>query len=59
MGTTGVALDLDTDLAQYLALVRCYTQKPLALRFSIPTPDQVRALVLQLDGLIVGSAIVE
>ncbi len=59
MGTTGVGLGLDADLAQYLALVRRYTQKPLALGFGISTPDQVRALAPQVNGLIVGSAIVE
>lgn len=59
LGTTGAELGLNADLTQYLALVRRQTQKPLALGFGISTPEQVRALASQVDGLIVGSAIVE
>jgi tryptophan synthase alpha chain len=52
---TGLPEDLKTALAQVRALVNC----PLAVGFGISTPAQVADLAPLVDGIVVGSAIVQ
>jgi tryptophan synthase alpha chain len=58
-GTTGPRESLPEGLAEYVARARAVTSLPLALGFGISRPDQVRAASRLVDGVIVGSALVE
>lgn len=59
VGVTGARTDLATDLEGFLAQVREATQVPLVVGFGISTPDHVRALHGQADGVIVASALAD
>jgi tryptophan synthase alpha chain len=58
-GTTGVRRSLPPDLASRLALVRSRTQLPVVVGFGIQSREQVLELAPHVDGIVVGSAIVE
>ena len=59
LGITGAGQGLDHALAQRLETVRAHAQTPFAVGFGISTPEQVRLLAPLVDGIIVGSAVVE
>ena len=59
LGTTGSGRSPGEELAAQLALVRRHAQTPVAVGFGISRPEQARTLASQVDGIIVGSAIVE
>jgi tryptophan synthase alpha chain len=58
-GITGARTELPQDLAASLAQTRALVKCPLAVGFGISTPQQVAALAPQVDGVVVGSAIVQ
>lgn len=58
-GTTGARASLPQDLDAFIQRVRQYTSTPLALGFGISTPEQARAVGSLVDGVIVGSAIID
>ncbi len=58
-GTTGVRERLPEGLAEYVARVRARTDLPLALGFGIGAPAQAREAARLVDGVVVGSAVVE
>lgn len=58
-GVTGVRKKLPEGLKTFLTKVRRYTNKPLALGFGISSPEQVYPVKNLIDGVIVGSAIIE
>jgi len=57
-GTTGGSFD-PTGAADMLAKVRSISHLPVQAGFGVREPEQVRALAPHVDGLIVGSALVE
>ena len=59
LGTTGMEQGPSVGVAAQLALVRSYAKTPVAIGFGVSRPEQVRALAHQVDGVIVGSAVVE
>lgn len=58
-GITGARQALPEDLAAALREVRSLVQCPLAVGFGISTPEQVQNLAPYVDGVVVGSAIVQ
>jgi tryptophan synthase alpha chain len=58
-GTTGRSSGAATDLSEYLARVRAAARVPVCAGFGIRTREQVEALAGMVDGVIVGSALVE
>lgn len=58
-GITGARTELPSDLAASLAKVRSLVKCPLAVGFGISTPEQVTALAPFVDGVVVGSAIIQ
>ncbi|MBM4289805.1 MAG: tryptophan synthase subunit alpha [Deltaproteobacteria bacterium] len=58
-GITGARAGLPEDLKTALAEVRTLIKCPLAVGFGISTPEQVRDLAPLVDGVVVGSAIVQ
>jgi tryptophan synthase alpha chain len=58
-GITGARAELPPDLAASLVNVRSLVKCPLAVGFGISTPAQVAALAPYVDGVVVGSAIVQ
>lgn len=59
LGTTGEGHGPGPGLAAQLALVRRHAKTPVAVGFGVSRPEHVRALAHQVDGIIVGSAVVE
>ena len=59
LGTTGTGQGPGDELTRQLALVRAHARTPVAVGFGLSRPEQVRQLAPQVDGLIVGSAVVE
>ena len=59
LGITGAGRSPGADLFDRLELVRRYARTPVAVGFGISRPEQARALASQVDGIIVGSAVVE
>jgi len=59
LGTTGAGHSPGQELASRLELVRRHARTPVAVGFGISRPEQVRALASMVDGIIVGSAVVE
>lgn len=57
-GTTGTRSVLDDGLGVFLQRVRRVAGKPVVVGFGISTPEHVRALYGQADGVVVGSRIV-
>lgn len=58
-GVTGARDALPPTLPEFVARVRAATDKPLALGFGIKSGEQARAVRGLVDGVIVGSALVE
>lgn len=58
-GVTGVRNRLPAGLKSFLKKVRSFTNKPLALGFGISEAKQVEEVKSLVDGIIVGSAIIE
>ncbi len=58
-GVTGTRQGLPGHLEEFVARVRKATSKPLCLGFGISTPYQVNQVAKDVDGVIVGSGIVE
>ena len=57
-GVTGMQTTISTSIAPMVAKIRKHTELPIAVGFGISTPAQARAVALQADACIVGSAIV-
>ena len=57
-GVTGARSALPTDLAQFVYRVKKYTEKPLAVGFGISTAEQAGQVSRLVDGIIVGSALI-
>jgi tryptophan synthase alpha chain len=58
-GITGVRTELPPELVEALQEVRALVKCPLAVGFGISSPEQVRWLAPHVDGIVVGSAIVQ
>jgi len=58
-GTTGARRALPDGLGEFLGRVRSITGKSVAVGFGISTPEHIRALRGQADGVIVGSRLIE
>jgi len=58
-GITGARDSLPEDLEIFIQRVRQYTTTPLALGFGISTPEQAHTVGALVDGVIVGSAIID
>jgi tryptophan synthase alpha chain len=58
-GITGARTELPPELAQELQEVRSLVKCPVAVGFGISTPEQVAWLAPYVDGVVVGSAIVQ
>jgi tryptophan synthase alpha chain len=58
-GITGARQALPADLVAALKEVRSLVKCPLAVGFGISTPEQVQGLAPYVDGVVVGSAIVQ
>jgi tryptophan synthase alpha chain len=58
-GTTGKASGAAEDISNYLERVRAAATVPVCAGFGIRTREQVERLRGQVDGVIVGSALVE
>ena len=57
-GVTGVREDLASDLQEMVGMIKGHSDNPLVVGFGIQKPDQVNAVALLADGVVVGSAIV-
>lgn len=58
-GTTGARDKLSPDLMQFLKVVRKLSDKPVAVGFGISNSHQIKLLRKEVDGVIVGSRIIE
>jgi tryptophan synthase alpha chain len=58
-GVTGARQVLSDGLSRFLAHIRRYTSKPVAVGFGISTPAQIRSIRRSVDGVIVGSALIQ
>jgi tryptophan synthase alpha chain len=58
-GVTGRNADVPADVMQYLDRVRAQSRVPVCAGFGIRSREQVQALRGHVDGVIVGSALVE
>ncbi|MEE8448218.1 MAG: tryptophan synthase subunit alpha [Thermodesulfobacteriota bacterium] len=56
-GVSGGRIEHPNGLRAYLAGVRSYTKKPLAVGFGVETAEQVREISTFADGVVVGSAL--
>ena len=59
MGTTGAGRSPEEDIERRLAVIRRHAHTPVAVGFGISRPEQALALAPLVDGIVVGSAIVE
>lgn len=57
-GVTGEREELESDLKQFLRMLRTYTSSPIAVGFGIARPEHVQAVWQEADAAIVGSSIV-
>ncbi len=57
-GVTGARSRVPTDLAEFVSGVRRYSSLPLAVGFGISTPAQAAEVGRLVDGVIVGSALI-
>ena len=57
-GVTGMQKTISGSIAPMIAKIRKHTKLPIAVGFGISTPQQARAVAVQADACIVGSAIV-
>jgi len=58
-GVTGKSVAVPTEVMQYLDRVRAQSRVPVCAGFGIRSREQVQALRAHVDGVIVGSALVE
>lgn len=58
-GVTGKQKNSPEGLSEYLIRLRSITKKPLAIGFGISSPSQVEAVGSLVDGVIVGSGLVQ
>ena len=58
-GVTGKSVAVPTEVMQYLDRVRAQSRVPVCAGFGIRSREQVRALREHVDGVIIGSALVE
>lgn len=58
-GITGGEVEIPTRLLEYLQELRSELQLPLCVGFGIQTAEQIRLLAGEVDGVIVGSALVD
>jgi tryptophan synthase alpha chain len=59
MGVTGATETVVFDVAQLVARLRPYVNKPLAVGFGISTPDAAAAIGAIADGVVVGSGLID
>ncbi len=57
-GVTGARQNIQSDLTGFIGRVRARTTTPLAVGFGISTPEQASAVGRAVDGVIVGSALI-
>ncbi len=58
-GTTGVREKLPPDLLKFVRSVRQLTDKPIAVGFGVSTAEQIQLLNKDVDGVIIGSRVIE
>ncbi|MEM6454078.1 MAG: tryptophan synthase subunit alpha [Acidobacteriota bacterium] len=58
-GVTGAGTEIDKPLLRRVRQLRRKLKQPLAVGFGLGTPERVRALAPAVDGVVVGSALVE
>lgn len=58
-GVTGVRNQIAAELRETIARVKSFTDKPLYAGFGISTPTQAAQIAKDVDGVIVGSAIIK
>ncbi|MBO4391363.1 MAG: tryptophan synthase subunit alpha [Lachnospiraceae bacterium] len=58
LGVTGVRSNITTDISSMVQLVKSENNIPVAVGFGISGPDSAKAMALQSDGIIIGSAII-
>lgn len=58
-GTTGSSTTFDTETLAYLDRVRSVSDLPVLAGFGIRTPQQVAAVASHVDGVVIGSALIE
>ena len=59
LGITGARRDLYAGLPEFLRRIRASTDKPVLVGFGISTPEHVRQLRGQADGVVVASRIID
>jgi len=59
LGTTGAGRNPGAALSDRVALVRRYAHTPVVVGFGIARPEQAKALASVVDGVVVGSAVVD
>ena len=57
-GVTGMQAKISDTIAERTAMIRRYTDQPIAVGFGISNPDQALAVAAHGDAIVVGSAIV-
>jgi tryptophan synthase alpha chain len=58
-GVTGMQESLADNIDSQVAMLKAATKTPVVVGFGISTPEQARAVALNADGVVVGSAIVK
>lgn len=58
-GITGARNKLSAGILKFLEKVRQLTNKPIAVGFGISTPEHIKSLRKKVDGVIIGSRIIE
>lgn len=58
-GVTGPRAALRADLPAFLGRLRRYTHLPLAVGFGVSTPEQAAAVAQHVEGVIIGSVLVD
>lgn len=58
-GVTGIRKRISRELRETVARVRNFSDKPLYAGFGISNPQQARKIAREVDGIIVGSAIIK
>lgn len=56
-GVTGVREKLDPSVLAFARRLKAHVKRPVAIGFGISTPDQARAVGMEADGVIIGSAL--
>ena len=54
-GTTGARADVPDDLKDTLARIRSVISVPILVGFGVSTPQQVKAILAEADGVVIGS----